>query len=98
MNISARPRKQDCCPNGELANFSRVPASFQSWQWHRQSCMGRAGVCQGVLLSGWWPHPSGVGRSRGRQGAHREMGSHLEGLVLKYSPLHREGIEKIISC
>lgn len=36
--------------------------------------------------------------SRGRQGADREMTSHPEGLVPKYSPLHREGIEKNISC
>lgn len=50
------------------------------------------------MLSGWWPHCSGLGGSRGRQGADREMGSHPEGLVLKYSPLHRKRIEKNISC
>lgn len=41
--------------------------------------------------------PLECGGSRDRQGVGREMGSHPEVLVLKCSPLHREGIELLKS-
>lgn len=42
MNISARPRKQGCWPNGQLTNLSRVHAPSSLSSSVGQSCVGPA--------------------------------------------------------
>lgn len=58
--------------------------------------MSGRGASECCCLAGG-PIPLEYRGSTGRQGVDREMGSPPEGLLPKYSPLHREGIEKNIS-
>lgn len=100
MNISARPRKQDCWPNGQLGNLScfLLPSSpggstgRAAWDM----LLSGRGASECCCLAGG-PIALECGGSRGRQGVDREMGSHPEVLVPKCSPLHREGIELLKS-